>query len=178
MYDVVVLMEQELSEVDAEQLVALHEGIDEPVRYHLLLPVEDAAAQVESALGSLAANEALLTPAAVFPAGSDDLERLQAEVLGRSRSALRRSMDQLARRGKAVEGEVTMAAPVEALAARVPACDAREALILTRPHVVADFFHVDWASRARRRLGVPVLHLLEHETFAEQSGGGEGISGA
>jgi hypothetical protein len=44
--------------------------------------------------------------------------------------------------------------------------------------VVAELFHVDWASRARRRLGVPVLHLLEHETFAEQSSGaGEGVSG-
>ncbi|UMG93491.1 hypothetical protein [Nocardioides sp. TF02-7] len=49
--------------------------------------------------------------------------------------------------------------------------------MLTRPHVVAEFFHVDWTSRARRRLGVPVLHLLEHETFDEQAGGGEGVSG-
>ena len=50
--------------------------------------------------------------------------------------------------------------------------------MLTRPHVVAEFFRMDWSSRARRRLGVPVLHLLEHETFEEQSGGhGEGVSG-
>ena len=48
-----------------------------------------------------------------------------------------------------------------------------------RPHVVAEFFHLDWTSQARRKLGVPVLHLLEHETIAGQSaGGGEGISGA
>ena len=56
--------------------------------------------------------------------------------------------------------------------------DAREAIILTRPHVVAEFFHVDWTSRARRKLGVPVLHLIEHENFDEQaSGQGEGVSG-
>jgi peptide chain release factor 2 len=55
--------------------------------------------------------------------------------------------------------------------------DAREAIILTRSHVVAEFFHIDWTSRARRKLGVPVLHLLEHENFDEQAGEGEGISG-
>ena len=48
--------------------------------------------------------------------------------------------------------------------------DGREAIILTRPHVVAEFFHVDWTSRARRKIGVPVLHLLEHENFDEQAG--------
>ena len=55
--------------------------------------------------------------------------------------------------------------------------DAREVIILTRPHVVAEFFHVDWTSRARRKIGVPVLHLLEHENFDEQAGGGEGVTG-
>ena len=42
--------------------------------------------------------------------------------------------------------------------------------------MVAEFFHVDWTSRARRKIGVPVLHLLEHENFDEQAGGGEGIT--
>jgi len=36
---------------------------------------------------------------------------------------------------------------------------------------VKEFFHVDWTSRARRKLKVPILHLLEHETFEEQSEG-------
>ena len=68
--------------------------------------------------------------------------------------------------------------PVDALAAlRGRAVDGREAIILTRPHVVAEFFHVDWTSRARRKIGVPVLHLLEHENFDEQAGGGEGVTG-
>ena len=46
---------------------------------------------------------------------------------------------------------------------------AAEAIILTRKHVIAEFFHVDWTSRARRKLGVPILHLLEHENFDEQA---------
>jgi hypothetical protein len=28
---------------------------------------------------------------------------------------------------------------------------------------VAEFFHLDWTNSARRHLGVPVLHLLEHD---------------
>ena len=49
--------------------------------------------------------------------------------------------------------------------------------MLTAPHAVRDFLHVDWTSQARRALGIPCLHLLEHETFDEQAGGGEGVSG-
>ena len=56
------------------------------------------------------------------------------------------------------------------------AVHARE--VLTRPHVVAEFFHVDSTSRARRKIGLPVLHLLEHENFDEQAEGYvEGITG-
>ena len=37
-YDVVLLVEQELSAADAAQVRSLHEGLDEPVTYHVLLP--------------------------------------------------------------------------------------------------------------------------------------------
>ena len=61
--------------------------------------------------------------------------------------------------------------PVDELAKKVAAVDGREAIVLTRPHVVAEFFHLDWTSQARRKLGVPVLHLLEHQSFDEQAEG-------
>ena len=70
-----------------------------------------------------------------------------------------------------------VADPIDAVVAKVAEVDGREAIILTRPHVVAEFFHVDWTSQARRKIGVPVLHLLEHENFDEQAGGGEGVTG-
>ena len=47
-YDVVLLVEQPLSRQDAIQVRGLHEQAPDPVRYHVLLPVEDAAARVES----------------------------------------------------------------------------------------------------------------------------------
>ena len=71
--------------------------------------------------------------------------------------------------GRAV-GEPVTNDPIRALVAKVAEVDAREVIILTRPHVVSEFFHVDWTHRARRKLGVPVLHLLEHETIDEQGG--------
>ena len=62
-YNVVLLVEQALTAADAAQVRSLHEGLDEPVRYHVLLPVEDAAARIEAAMGSLSAGEMLASPA-------------------------------------------------------------------------------------------------------------------
>ena len=52
-YTVVLLVEQALSAADAAQVRSLHEGLDDEVRYHVLLPAEDAAARVEAAMGAL-----------------------------------------------------------------------------------------------------------------------------
>jgi hypothetical protein len=174
-YDVVLLVEQPLSQQDARQVRGLHDEIAEHVRYHLLLPVEDAAARVESAMGSLAASEVLASPALVMDEA--DLENIQHELLDNARRELSQSIQRLIDAGADAVGDIVSIDPIDALAAKVEAVDGREAIILTRPHVVAEFFHMDWSSRARRKIGVPVLHLLEHETFDEQAGGGEGVTG-
>ncbi len=41
---------------------------------------------------------------------------------------------------------------------------ADEVLVLTSPHFVEEFFHRDWASRARHEVGVPVLKLFASES--------------
>jgi hypothetical protein len=174
-YDVVLLIEQPLSPQDARQVRGLHEGLEEHVRYHLLLPVEDAAARVESAMGSLAASEVLASPALVM--SEEDLENIQHELLDDARRQLAMSLRCLSDLGADAVGDIVSIDPIDALAAKVDAVDGREAIILTRSHVVSEFFHLDWTSRARRKIGVPILHLLEHETFDEQAGGGEGVSG-
>jgi hypothetical protein len=177
-YDVVLLAEQALSEVDAREVVGLHEELelDQEVRYHLLIPVEDAAARVEATLGSLAAGEVMLAPP---PAMADiDIKKVREECEAESQDALDASIAALRSIGAEVVGSVVHEAPVDALAAKVTEVDGREAIILTRGHLVAEFFHLDWTSKARRKLGVPVLHLIEHESIEEQSaGGGEGVSG-
>ena len=174
-YDVVLLVEQALSAQDAAQVRGLHESIDEPVTYHVLVPVEDSATQIESGMGALAGGEVLATPTMFLD--PEDAEQIRHEVLDEARSAVRDSVAALEKAGGKAVGDIVSVDPIQALAKKVADVDAREAIILTRPHVVAEFFHLDWTSRARRKLGVPVLHLLEHETFDEQAGEGEGISG-
>ncbi len=174
-YNVVLLIEQALTPADAVQVRSLHEGLEEPVVYHVLLPLEDAAARIESAMGSLSAGEVLASPAMTM--GDVDLEAVRRDCQERSDTDLAATMAALRATGATATGEIIGDPPIDALVAKVAAVDAREAIILTRPHVVQEFFHVDWSSKARRKIGVPILHLLEHENFDEQAGGGEGITG-
>jgi hypothetical protein len=173
-YTVVLLVEQALTAADAAQVQSLHEELDAEVRYHVLLPVEDAAARVEAALGAIG-GDTLVSPSA--PVSAEDLETVREESERQSNDDLATTLAALAGAGASAEGEVVEDDPIDALADAVSKLDGREAIILTRSHVVAEFFHVDWSSRARRKIGVPVLHLLEHENFDEQAGAGEGVTG-
>lgn len=178
-YPVVLLVEQALSAADAAQVRSLHEELVEEgqqVSYHVLLPIHDAAARIEAAMGSLAGGELLTSPAVTM--SEVDLDSVREECRHASEEELQRTLSHLAEVGAVATGKVITEPPIDALTAEVAAIDGREAIILTRPHVVAEFFHLDWTSQARRKLGVPVLHLLEHESIEEQSaGGGEGATG-
>jgi hypothetical protein len=173
-YTVVLLVEQALTAADATQVHSLHESLDAEVHYFVLLPVEDAAARVEAAMSSIG-GDGMVSPA--LPISVEDLETAQEVTEEQSASDLASTLAALTAAGATAEGEVVDDDPIDALAAAVARLDAGEAIILTRSHVVAEFFHVDWTSRARRRIGVPLLHLLEHENFDEQAGSGEGVTG-
>ncbi len=172
-YDVVLLCEEALSEGDATQVFSLHDELraeGRSVRYHVLLPVEDAAARVEAAMGSLAAGEVMAAPA--LAVRDVDLAEVRRDCEERSAAALADSLTRMRAAGAEVTGTVVHEAPVDALIEVVADVGAGEAIVLTRPHVVAEFFRLDWTSKARRKIGVPVLHLLEHETFAERGESG------
>ena len=117
----------------------------------------------------------LATPAVAV--GEEDLQGLRKELLDTCRAGVEATIAEIEKVGGRAVGEPVTNDPIRALTAKVQSVDAREVIILTRPHVISEFFHVDWTSKARRKLGVPVLHLLEHENFDEQAGEGEGISG-
>ena len=78
-YDVVLLVEQALSGADALRVRSLHEGLDDPVTYHVLMPVEDAAARVEAALTALPTTEYAGTMA--LTRAPIDLDAVQADEL-------------------------------------------------------------------------------------------------
>jgi hypothetical protein len=176
-YTVVLLVEQALSPADAAQVRSLHDELrdeDQQVRYHVLLPVEDAAARLEAAMGAVS-GDTMTSPR--MPLDPDAIETVREESERQSSKDLRVTLEALRAAGATADGKVVDGDPIEELGAAVTEVDGREAIILTRSHVVSEFFHLDWTSRARRKIGVPVLHLLEHENFDEQAGSGEGVTG-
>ena len=174
-YDVVLLVEQALTVADARQVLSLHEELDDPVVYHVLLPLENAAARIEASMGGLSGGELMGNP--TLGMHEADIDAVRKDSQEQSDLELSTTLAALREAGGTADGKVVGADPIDALAAEVSAVDGREAIILTRSHVVSEFFHLDWTSRARRKIGVPVLHLLEHENFDEQAGGGEGVTG-
>ena len=174
-YDVVLLVEQALTVADARQVLSLHEELDDPVVYHVLLPLENAAARIEASMGGLSGGELMGNP--TLGMHEADIDAVRKDSQEQSDVELSTTLAALREAGGTADGKVVGADPIDALAAEVSAIDGREAIILTRSHVVSEFFHLDWTSRARRKIGVPVLHLLEHENFDEQAGGGEGVTG-
>jgi len=163
MYDVALLIERQLSALDADQIVALHEGLDEPVTYHILLPVESSTAILSSSLSALGAGQFMP------PTEPDVLAEVQREIKTAGQAELEASAALLRARTKNVTQQLTEDDPILAFAELVKATSSAEAIILTESHIVSEFFHLDWTSRARRKLDVPTLHLLEHVSFAGQA---------
>jgi len=174
MYDVVLLVERPLSSSDAQQVAALHAEIDDRVRYHVLMPAEDVAGRLQASMGSLMSPEGM-APAA--PLADVDAQELVREAAQEDRAELASTVQAMRATGREASGRVVDGDPIDTLTAVVREVDAAEAIVLTEPHVVQEFFHLDWTARARRHLDVPVLHLLEHQPIEAQSaGGGEGAT--
>ena len=92
-YDVVLLVEQALSPADAARVRSLHEELEDPVTYHVLLPVDDAAARVEAAMGSLPSSELLGAPGVL--ANSADLAAVEEDARERAQRALTATLSAL-----------------------------------------------------------------------------------
>ena len=162
MYDVALLIERQLTELDADQIVALHEGLDEAVAYHILLPVESSTAVLSSSLSALGAGQFMP------PTEPDVLAEVQREIRTAGQAELEASGGLLRTRAKDVSEKLTQDDPIIALIELVKKTSSAEVIILTEPHIVSEFLHLDWTSRARRKLDVPTLHLLEHVPFDAQ----------
>lgn len=162
MYDVALLIERQLNELDADQVIALHEGLDDTVRYHLLLPIENSTAVLTSSMSALGAGQ-------IVPITEPNaLEEVQEVIVSAGQAELDASAELLTVRGQQVTARLTDQDPIDGLVQLVKETGSSEAIILTEPHVVQEFLHVDWSSRARRALDVPSVHLLEHVPFEAQ----------
>jgi hypothetical protein len=79
------------------------------------------------------------------------------------------SLNALAGLGGGVTGEVVDGGAVQGLVAKVKDLGAGQAVVITRPHAIADTFHTDWANKAQDQLGLPVLHLYAGSGFIGDS---------
>jgi hypothetical protein len=146
---IVLLTEQALGHADAARITNLH--ADEAPAYRVLVPSDTERNLLVDVLDHLSLLE--LREAIDAVRGHDEPSRWDAD------QALATTLTELRAAGAAASGEVISGDPVSAVAATLTATGAGEVIVVTRPHAVEDTFHTDWASRARDRLGVPVLHV-------------------
>ncbi|MEJ1109522.1 MULTISPECIES: hypothetical protein [unclassified Kribbella] len=164
MYDVVLLVEEELSVPDAQRVVELYASVPEEVKFHLIIPCGHA--KVEASPASLAGTELYGITAERYSIESDE-EALKAQqnaehaIEAQATAALERSIGRLRSFDREADGLITHGRPVDELVEQIKRVNGQEVVVLTRPHIVAELLHIDWSAQARRHLGVPVLHLLE-----------------
>jgi hypothetical protein len=175
-YAVVLLVEENLTSDDAARIHSLHEGIEDPVAYHVLMPMDDGRARVQAALGASGGLGADIVPGRPVPLPDIDPQEIVEEAREGTERELANALQVLQATGATATGELVHGDPVDALAAKVKEVGGSEAIVLTEEHFVAELLRLDWTSKARRHLDVPVLHLMEQENFDEQAGGGEGAS--
>lgn len=166
MYDVVLLVEEELSVPDAVRVVELYANAPDQVKFHVIIPCEDAPAQVEASPANFAGSELYGIAADRYSIESDEEAKkaqrdAQRAIDAHATAALDRSIDRLRSFDHEADGVITHARPVDELVEQIKRTNGQEVVVLTRPHLVAELLHIDWSAQARRHLGVPVLHLLE-----------------
>jgi hypothetical protein len=151
----VVLAERALSPADAERLVALFDPDRPAVR--VLVPAGGQRNVLVDVLDHLSLLEVREAVGAV--AGHVERTVAQAEA------DVRATVGVLQAHGFEASGDVVSGGdPVAALDAEVKA-GAEQVVIVTSPHAVEDTLHRDWASVARDRLGVPVLHVYADSSW-------------
>ncbi|MFD8915357.1 indole-3-glycerol phosphate synthase [Streptomyces sp. NPDC059575] len=154
MFTSVLMIEKALTSADVEFVTTLHG--DEPVFFHVLLqPRGDQADRLLRAIDDIALGE---IDEAVHE--RETPEGAAARNVGEQ--ALDVSVRALRAAGSQAEGRLVENHPLDALKSLVGEVHADEVIVLTDPHYVEEFFHRDWASRARHKVGVPVLKLFSH----------------
>jgi len=155
LYTIVLLTEEALGPDDATYLRGLHEGQD--LTYHVLVPADTERRLLVSIVDGLAVGDLRER----LPENEGD-ETPPDEARAEASVALESTTRVLRDTGAEVTGRITADDPVPELRETVRAVGAQEVNVVTRPHVLEESFHRDWAHRARKDLGVPVLHVYAH----------------
>ncbi|TCC08688.1 hypothetical protein [Kribbella soli] len=192
-YDVVVLIEREMSEGDARRVAALHARREDTVDYHVLVSShpESGFGGPMALLGSTFADVAGLTgsasvvgsatvasarirpPATVDRAQSRTQRGTQggpptatlADPAVDLASVIEHSSRQLrAASGYPVHVSITHGEVLLALMQMVKTTKSQEVVVVAWPETAASFVCSDWTTKARKLLKVPRVLILEHDT--------------
>ncbi|MCX2968655.1 MULTISPECIES: indole-3-glycerol phosphate synthase [Streptomyces] len=153
MFTTVLMIEKPLVPVDVELVTTLH-GAEE-VSFVVLMQPRGRQDRLLRALDDVALGE---LEDAVHEADVPEGD----QALSPDRLALEHALRSLRETGAEAVGQLVDEHPLDVLASVVEQTGADEVIVLTSPHVVEEFFHRDWASRARHKVGVPVLRLFAH----------------
>lgn len=154
---IILLTEEALRSSDVENIRTLHG--DEPLTITVLVPADTERNVVTDFIDHLSLFELKEAWESITERETDAEARQEADT------ALAETVSSLEKIGATVTGTVVDDDPLPALTQAVTNIDADEVIVVTRPHAVEDTFHADWASRAREKLGVPVLHFYTGTNF-------------
>jgi hypothetical protein len=179
-YDVVVLIEREMSEGDARRVAALHARHEEPVNYHLLVSShpESGFGGPMALLGSTFADVAGLTggtavvgsataPSARYtpPRPPSGTTATLADPAVDLTSVIEHSSRRLrAASGQQANVSITHGEVLLALMTLVKSTQSQEVVVVAWPETAARFLCSDWITKARKVLKVPRVRILEHDT--------------
>jgi hypothetical protein len=150
----VLMIEKALTSADVEFVTTLHGT--EPVSFRVLLqPRGEQADRLLRAIDDVALGE-------IDEAAHETQPPAGLDAADEAERALQVSLAALHAAGTEADGRLVRDHPLDAVRSLVQETRADEVIVLTDPHYVEEFFHRDWASRARHRVGVPVLKLFSH----------------
>ncbi len=158
---IVILTEEPLGADDRVNIETLIAGGDAPLL--ILVPANTERHLVVDFLENLSMLEIAKAFRELTAHSDPAVERAEAA------DTLAASLAALAGLGGGVSGEVVEGKAVDGLVAKVKELSAGQAVVITRPHAVADTFHTDWATKAQDKLGLPVLHLYAGSGFIGDS---------
>lgn len=180
-YDVVVLIEREMSEGDARRVAALHARYEEPVDYHLLVSshAESGFGGPMALLGSSFADVAGMTASRAVPGNAmfasprptppPEPSRTPTATLADPDVDLASVIEHSSRHLRAASGypvnvSITHGEILLALMSLVKSTNSHEVVVVAWPETAASFLCSDWTTKARKALKVPRVRILEHDT--------------
>ncbi|MFK0260366.1 indole-3-glycerol phosphate synthase [Streptomyces angustmyceticus] len=161
MFTSVLMIEKPLTPADVEFVTTLHG--DDRISFVVLMQPRGKQDVLLRAIDDVALGEFDDAVREGEEPGGDRAEAPAELALSHTLQALRDT-------GAEAVGQVVEDHPLDLLRSVVDETGADEVIVLTTPHFVEEFFHRDWASRARHKVGVPVLKLFSHAADDQPQG--------